>query len=122
MTRGSLAFVFGAYAGFQFMMTHWPSLVVPGPGRPDIVVHLLVFGLWTALLTACGCFGPPLSVRNIAVAALIASVYAGIDESLQLIPFIRRVAAWDDYGANVAGIHLAALAALALRTLSGRQP
>lgn len=119
LLRQLTAFVFGGYAGFQFMMTHWPALVVPGPGRPDLLVHILVFGTWNALLIACGLFGPRLSLRNIAVSTLIASVYAGIDETLQLVPFIRRVAALDDYGANIIGIQCVAIVALLLARLVG---
>lgn len=112
--RRAVVFVFGAYAGFQFMMTHWPKLVVPGPGRPDLVVHFAVFGLWNALLIACARFGPALSWRNITASTVCASLYAGLDEGLQAIPALRRVCAWDDFGANVAGIHLVAVAALLL--------
>ena len=112
--RRAVVFLFGAYAGFQFMMTHWPKLVVPGPGRPDLIVHFAVFGLWNALLISCARFGPALSWRNITASTVLASVYAGVDEGLQAIPVLRRVCAWDDYGANVAGIHLVAVAALLL--------
>ncbi|MCC6678416.1 MAG: hypothetical protein IT436_14870 [Phycisphaerales bacterium] len=116
----TLAFLFGGYVGFQFMMTHWPKLVVPGPGRPDLIVHIAVFGTWNALLIACGRFGPRLSTRNIALSTLTAAIYAAIDESLQLIPFIRRVAALDDYAANLSGILLVAFASLALRAILRR--
>lgn len=109
-----LAFIFGGYVGFQFMMTHWPALTLPFPGRPDLVAHFTVFGTWNALLIACGRFGPRFSLRNIAVCTMIAAMYAGVDEGLQLIPAVRRHAAWDDYGCNVAGIQLVALGALIL--------
>lgn len=116
--RSLLAFAFGAYVGFQFVMTHWPGLAVPGPGRPDLVVHFAVFGTWNALLIACGCFGPRLSLRNIAVSTLIASLWAAFDEGSQIVPAIRRVAAWDDYGANIAGIQIAAVIAIGLGRLA----
>jgi hypothetical protein len=95
---------FWAYAAFVFIGTHYPKLVVPGAGRPDILVHIAVFALWTALIIACGFFGPPLSARNLIVSAVIAAIYSGVDELLQAIPFIRRVPAWDDWGANLIGV------------------
>lgn len=112
-----LPFVFGGYAGFLFMMTHWPALQLPGPGRPDLVAHLLIFGMWNALLIACGRFGPRLSITNIAICTMIACVYAGFDESLQLVPFINRVAALDDFGANIAGIQTVGVIAVILGRL-----
>lgn len=114
-----LPFAFGAYAGFLFMMTHWPALKLPGPGRPDLVAHLAIFGLWNALFIACGRFGPRLSIVNIAICTMIASVYAAIDESLQHIPGLNRVPALDDFGANVAGILLAGVFAVMLSRLAG---
>lgn len=95
---------FWAYAGFVFIATHYPKLQVPGPGRPDILVHIGVFALWTALIIGCSFFGPALSAKNLVVSAIMAAVYSGVDELLQAIPFIRRVPAWDDWGANLIGV------------------
>jgi hypothetical protein len=109
--------VFWVYAAFIFVGTHWPKLVVPGTGRPDLIAHVTVFGLWTALCIACRFFGPALSWRNIGLGALVSAVYSGVDEGLQAIPFIRRVAAWDDWGANLIGVAGAAVIAMGLRLL-----
>ena len=110
---------FAAFAVAVFVATHWPNLQLPGTGRPDLLVHVVVFAAWTAMLILAGFFGPPFSLRNIGMAALIAPVYAAIDEGLQAIPFIRRHAAFDDWGANVSGIAFACLAALAVRAALG---
>lgn len=110
-------FVFGLYAGFMFMMTHWPRLTIPLPGRPDLLVHMTIFGIWTGLLIACGRFGPALSGRNIGWCFGVGVVYAAIDEGLQAIPFIRRTAAWDDWGCDLTGVALACVIALVLRSV-----
>ncbi len=107
--------VFWVYAAFIFVGTHWPKLEIPGTGRPDLFAHVAVFGLWAALFIACRFFGPALSWRNIGLGALVSAAYSGIDEGLQAIPFIRRVPAWDDWGANLLGVGVAAAGAAALR-------
>ena len=109
-----MGFLFGLYAGFMFMMTHWPRLTIPLPGRPDLLVHATIFGIWTGLLIACGRFGPPLSARNIGWAFVVGVVYAGIDEALQAIPFLKRTAAWDDWACDVAGVALACAVAFGI--------
>lgn len=106
---------FLAYALLLFIGTHWPKLTIPGGGRPDLFVHAAIFALWAALLIASGFFGPPLSRRNIALAALVAVAYAAVDEALQAIPWVRRNAAWDDWALDCAGIALAAVVAFAIR-------
>jgi hypothetical protein len=102
--RNLLRAGFVGYALLLFAATHKPNLAIPMPGRPDLVVHAVVFGLWTALLIAAGFFGPALSRRNLIAAALIAPAYAAFDEATQAIPFIRRQAAWDDFLFNLVGI------------------
>lgn len=103
---------FWTYAAALFVGTHWPKLTIPASGRPDILVHAVVFGVWTGLLVAAGFFGPVRSMRNVVVAWAVAAVWSGVDEALQAIPFIRRNAAWDDWAANLAGVTLAAVIAL----------
>lgn len=105
-----------------FVGTHWPNLQIPGKGRPDLAVHLTIFGTWTLALIACGFFGPVLSLRNIGRCALIAPVYAAFDESTQAIPMLRRTAAWDDYAFNCAGIALACAVAIIASRLVSRKP
>jgi VanZ family protein len=101
---------FVVYAIILFTLTHWPGLGIQTDlGRPDLVVHTVVFGLWTILLIACQFFGPPGSWRNIAICAPIAVAYACIDESLQAIPFVNRHAGVDDALANLLGVSLGVL-------------
>lgn len=108
--RGArIAFV--VYALALFVATHTPRIEIPGPGRPDLLVHATVFAVWTALFIRCRFFGSLLSVANVAVSALIAAAYSGLDEILQAIPFIHRVAAWDDWAANLIGVAAAGVAA-----------
>lgn len=98
--------VFGLYAAILFLATHWPQLALPlGPiPRPDLLEHLVAFGIWSALFTACGIFGRWNSGRNIILSLLGGIVYACIDEGLQAIPEIRRVFAWEDMAFNTLGI------------------
>lgn len=116
-SRGARCFSFGAYTGIAFMLTHWPQLTIPLPGRPDLVAHMGMFGLWTLLCISCGWFGPPLSELNILRSGAISLVFCGVDEWSQAIPFIRRVSALDDFGANTLGVMTATAATLALARL-----
>lgn len=113
--RSARVFVFGCYAGFMFVGTHWPALTIPVPGRPDLLVHVVLFGLWTAMCIWAEPFGPMLSLRNILASQLLSVVYSGVDEGLQAVPFIRRAAALDDFGANTCGVLAVTLIALTLR-------
>lgn len=108
---------FWLYVPALFLLTHWPGAHIPMPGRPDLLAHLTIFGVWTALLISAGFFGPPLSWRNIGVCAAVAAAYSGFDEALQAIPFVRRHAAWDDWGANLLGVAAATAGAAAWRAL-----
>jgi VanZ family protein len=102
--------VFAIYAPALFVATHWPKLQVDGPiPRTDLLAHVTVFGGWGLLATMSGFFGEPLSRRNIIRTWMVGLVYAAIDEGLQAIPAIRRVASLDDYAANAMGITLAAV-------------
>lgn len=103
---------FWLYVPALFTATHWPQLRLPPSGRPDLVVHLALFGTWTGLLIACGYFGRSLSGRNIGLCWLVGGLYAAMDEALQAIPALGRTAAWDDWGANLLGVTGAALVAL----------
>jgi hypothetical protein len=112
---------FWCYAGLLFLGTHWPRARLPDTGvRLDLFVHMGIFGVWTGLLIGAGFFGAPLSNRNLLAAALIAPVYAAVDEGLQAIPWVHRTCAWDDYALNLAGIGIALGAALALRLARGK--
>jgi VanZ family protein len=111
---------FWLYVPALFTATHWPNLKLPATGRPDLYVHVSVFGTWTALLIATGYFGPPLSKRNIGICWLIAAAYSAMDEGLQAIPFVHRHAGFDDWGANMLGVSAAALIALLIARRSPR--
>lgn len=115
--------VFFAYAALLFVGTHWPALHVDVPGveRPDLIVHLLVFGLWGVLFTLTAFAGPPGRPRAFAIALLLGLVYAAIDEGLQAIPALKRNAALDDYAANSLGLLLGMSAASLAARLAQRR-
>ncbi len=109
-------FVFGGYVGTIFALTHWPRLSIAiGVPRPDLLIHLIVFFLWTLLLAVCRPAGPLLSGRNTRWTAGIAIVYAVFDELTQGIPGINRAVGIDDLAANIAGIGIAVAALLIAR-------
>ena len=111
--------VFFAYAVMIASLTHWPGLQVPKAGlqRSDMIVHIGVFGAWALLMIRCSWFGPMLSARNIALAAMCAVAYAGVDEVTQAIPALNRYAAWDDFAANTIGISVGVATACGLGAL-----
>jgi VanZ family protein len=104
------------YAVTLITLTHWPRLELPIDiiERPDLVAHLGAFGLLNSLMIAASFFGPALSTRNIVRASLICAIYAPIDELTQSLPGVNRHTSGLDMLANLVGISLAALAALAL--------
>lgn len=104
---------FFAYAAALFVATHWPRLElnVRGVERPDLLAHLLVFGVWFLLLFFSGLPGSTGLYRSVGRAWLIAAGYAAADEALQLPEFVRRHAAWDDLAANLAGVSIGAMLA-----------
>jgi hypothetical protein len=107
---------FAIYFPVLLLGTHWPALEVPGPGRSDLLVHLVAFGLWTALLIGAGLFGPALSWRNVGMAFAVGAAYSAVSEATQALPFIRRHAAFDDFLANLLGVLLTCCCALLLMT------
>ncbi|MBL0926747.1 MAG: hypothetical protein IBJ11_03725 [Phycisphaerales bacterium] len=108
--------VFWLYAAALFTVTHWPALRVPigDLPRPDLLQHLLAFGLWTFLLLRCGFFGPRDADRALAIGTAVAAAYAALDECSQGIPALQRLVAWDDLAANLLGVALGSSAAAAL--------
>lgn len=111
----TVRWVFWPYAAVILALTHWPGVVIEGPiPRPDIVVHVAVFGVWTSLCIACAFFGERWRPRSIVISAAASLAYALLDEWTQSIPALRRVAAWDDAAANAAGVAAATITAFAL--------
>ena len=98
--------LFLAYVGLLLVLTHWPRLKLPTEQipRPDVLVHMGAFAIWTFLCVRAGFFGPRGSARNICLAALISLAYASIDEGSQAIPWFHRTCAWDDYAADLLGV------------------
>ncbi len=112
---------FWLYVLLVYFLTHAPGVKIEGPiPRPDLIVHMTVFGLWTALCIACGFFGPRWSALNILVSGVVALAYSAFDEGTQVIPALNRVAAWDDWFANAAGVGAATTAALVIARLRRR--
>lgn len=111
---------FSLYALTLISATHWPSLKIEGPVDRDKTIHIFAFALWTAALIAAAFFGPVFSRRNIALAAIIAILYAAFDEATQAIPFLHRTAALDDWLADLIGIALATAAATCFALLRHR--
>jgi VanZ family protein len=107
--------VFWLYAAALFVGTHWPRLELPPTiiERPDVLVHMSAFGLWTLLLAGSEYLGSLRSRRAILWCGLIALANAALDEALQAVPFVQRTAAWDDWLANAAGVVVATAAMLA---------
>ncbi len=120
--RLRLRVLFWLYALCLFTATHWPALEihVPHIERPDLIIHFTCFGTWFALFWLTGYVGGPLRARAIVMSAIIACTYAGLDEGLQAIPWVRRTCAWDDYFANCGGIAIAAIVAGAVTLLANR--
>ncbi len=120
--RPTLRVLFWLYAALLFTATHWPALElnVPMIERPDLFIHFGCFGSWYIAFWLAAWVGPPLRLRSVALCIPIAILYAGFDEGLQAIPFVRRHCAWDDFFANCGGILLASTLALAITLLSRR--
>lgn len=112
--------MFILYAIALFTGTHWPQLVIPMAGRPDLVVHLALFGVWTVLLFISGLLGDPRTWRAVAVVHVVAVLYAAVDEGLQAVPFVRRWFAWDDMMFNTFGVVLGTLVNMGLRRVLDR--
>lgn len=116
---------FWLFASILFIATHWPALEiqVPRVRRPDIILHAGSFAAWYLLLYFAAYFGSigTRARRPLLAPYLVAITYAAADEALQLIPAIRRHAAWDDWAADVGGITLGLIVAT-IWTMSRRHP
>ena len=116
--------LFALYAAALFLATHWPRLTLPMGDipRPDLLQHLVAFGIWSALFTACGIFGRWNSPRNVTLSIVTGIAYACLDEASQAIPAIRRVFGWEDMAFNVLGILIGAPAMLLIAKALSRKP
>ena len=112
--------VFVAYTILLLLGTLWPNLKVDvgDVPRPDLYLHLLAFGGFTALMLGCQWFGPLLSARNIAWSGVVSTGFALANESAQGLPFIHRHARLDDAAANILGVALPLMGALLLGAIS----
>lgn len=115
--------VFVCFALVLVTLTHWPNLEIDIEviQRPDLVAHFGAFGLWTLLLIAASFFGPMLSTRNIALATLVAAIYAPLDELTQGIPGVNRHVSMFDLAANLGGVAGASLFMLLVARIRQRR-
>jgi hypothetical protein len=110
--------VFLAYAILLTLATHWPNLQIDAPliERPDLVLHLVCFGLLGGLLVAARFFDEaPLSRSNLGWSLLVGLAWSGLDELSQGLPYINRHVMWSDFLANAAGVCLVVAVCLAWR-------
>lgn len=104
-TRSFARFSFGVFAGTLFALTHWPRLAIRVDiERPDLIVHVTAFAMWVCFGVGSSPFGRALSTRNINRIAIIALIYAPLDELSQGIPGLGRTVGMDDLAANCAGV------------------
>lgn len=108
--------VFVVYALTLVTLTHWPALTIDNAPieRPDLVIHVGAFGLWTVLLWASELLGPMHRPMSALRAGAIAGAYSLVDELTQGIPILKRTVALSDALANLTGVILAGAALLVL--------
>lgn len=107
---------FVAFAILLFVGTHWPQLRIHGPiRRPDLIVHLVAFGIWALALCLSGLIGNPGSRKTALRCLLVGAVYAAFDETTQMIPILGRFAGLDDYLFNLIGLVLGSSLSLLFR-------
>ncbi|MFY8200362.1 MAG: VanZ family protein [Pirellula staleyi] len=92
----------GCYWVLMFISTHVPASALPRVAVSDKIIHAVAFaGLAFLLAWAIPTnLGRPL--RNVFLAGLIGTLYASLDELLQ-IP-VGRTADWQDFWADCVGI------------------
>ena len=115
--------LFTAFAAVLFAGTHWPQLRIEGPiPRPDLVVHLVAFTVWSLLLCVSGILGESGRLATSGRCFVAGLVYAAFDESTQMIPMLGRYAAIDDYLFNATGLAIGCLMATRVHTKSEPKP
>ncbi|MBC7835436.1 MAG: hypothetical protein H7Y88_10110 [Phycisphaerales bacterium] len=124
--QGGWRAAFWAYAAVLFTLTHWPNAKLPPMAikRPDLLLHIALFGLWSFLLVRSGYLRArsretPRRGRLLLVPLVVAVASAAIDEALQAIPALRRTAVVDDCLANMTGAGLGWLTGIATPRLPG---
>ncbi len=108
---------FVIYALALAIATHWPRLRIESElmERPDILIHVVAFGGWTlALNLAAWVSARAPRGRRVAACAVVAALYACLDEGTQAIPALGRTAAWDDLAADFSGVLLGSVVAYGL--------
>lgn len=114
---------FAGFAALLFVGTHWPQLRIHGPiQRPDLVVHLVAFGIWGLGLCLTGLLGEPGSRTTAARCLGVGVFYAAFDEATQMIPALGRFAGWDDYLFNLIGLLIGCSLSLLFRVQSPKEP
>jgi putative peptidoglycan lipid II flippase len=110
--RRLAALAFPVYALTLATLTHWPRLRIEAPiERPDIFVHAIAFGLWTALLMATGWLGRPLGAKSVFLATVAGACVATVDEASQALPGLGRTVDRSDLWANLIGVGAVGLCA-----------
>lgn len=118
-SRSPRVWAFALYAGALAIATHWPGVTIEGPiDRPDLVIHLVAFSIWTILLATSRLLGDPRRPVTLPAIALVASAYAALDEFTQR--YVSRTSSWDDYLANLAGIGTGVAAMLIFQRIHRR--
>lgn len=119
--RALVRIAFIVYAAALALATHWPQLRIDGPvERTDLYIHVVAFGLWTALLIASEFTGTWRTAQARARAGVIGLVYATLDETTQAIPALGRTFGLDDLAADYAGVLLAVAGAFIAARASRR--
>lgn len=105
--------VFVGYALLLTTGTHWPRLTLPTELPSDKTIHLVAYGVLTALLWRTHW------IRSRWVAVIVAGLWSLLDEYSQNLPGLGRVASWYDAAANVMGVTIAGAWLAALRPVGG---
>jgi VanZ family protein len=115
------AYAFWVYFTVLSVLLLWPKLELPQViERPDLWAHGGSFGLFTLLL----CLWNPLRVRGPGLTGLMGMAggvaYGGSTELLQMIPFVKRTAGWDDWAADSFGALCGLIAFMMIYKLTAR--
>jgi hypothetical protein len=104
---------FLAYVIAMEIATHWPRLDLGESGPSDKTIHLVAFGILTALLWRAQW------LVQLGAVVFIALIWSGYNEISQGMLPIGRTSAWQDFIANVLGVALAGAWIWALKPVGG---